>query len=288
MTTPLVSIHGGHSGQFCSHAQDTLEAVIQAYIAKSFAWVGLTEHQPPADERFMYMEEREAGFTIEALMERFDRYMTEARRLQMRYAGQVEILVGFETEAYSGAFELAKELMARYQPDYVVGGVHHVEDICFDAGADDYRKAVAACGDIESLYCRYFDLQYDMMRTVEPQVVAHIDLIRIFDADYPLRWRQPAILRRLERNLKYMADRKMILDYNVAALRKGADEPYVSKPILEMARDMEISLVPGDDSHGVGTAGAFIEQGIAVLQDSGVDTQWRKPFPIKYFSIEKL
>ena len=41
-----VSVHGGHSGQFCHHATDTLEEIIQQYIAKQFPWVGITEHAP--------------------------------------------------------------------------------------------------------------------------------------------------------------------------------------------------------------------------------------------------
>jgi histidinol-phosphatase (PHP family) len=74
-----------------------------------------------------------------------------------------------------------------------------------------------------------------------------------------------------------MADWDLIMDYNVAALRKGAAEPYVSKPILEMARDMGIAVVPGDDSHGAGMAGAYIEEGIALLSAAGINTRWRKP-----------
>ncbi len=31
-----VSIHGGHSGEFCSHAQDSLEEMVQEYIRQGF------------------------------------------------------------------------------------------------------------------------------------------------------------------------------------------------------------------------------------------------------------
>jgi histidinol-phosphatase (PHP family) len=276
-STTLVSIHGGHCGQFCSHANNTLEEVIQTYIAKGFAWVGITEHMPPVADRFMYAQEREAGFNTADLLDRFDRYMTEGRRLQKKYADKLEIFIGFETEAYTGAFELALHLIDRYQPDYVLGGIHHVKDIPFDSGVADYQKAVAACGGEAALYCRYFDLQYELIRKIRPKVVAHFDLIRIFDNNYLERWETPQILERIERNLQCVADLDLILDYNVAALRKGAAEPYICKPILEMARDMEIAVVPGDDSHGSAMVGAFIEEGIAILYAMGLATQWRKP-----------
>jgi histidinol-phosphatase (PHP family) len=277
MSTSLVSIHGGHSGQFCSHATDTLEEVLQAYIAKGFSWVGITEHMPPVADRFMYDEERNAGFDVVALMDRFHQYMTEGRRLQKKYADQLEVFIAFETEAYTGAMDLALQLIEKYRPDYVLGGIHHVEDIPFDSGVDAYRRAADACGDVEILYCRYFDLQYEMMQALRPKVVAHFDLIRIFDDDYAQRFRQPVVLRRIERNLQCMADWDLIMDFNVAALRKGAAEPYVSKPILEMARDMGIAVVPGDDSHGAGMVGACIEEGIALLSEAAINTRWRKP-----------
>ena len=278
--TQRVSIHGGHSGQFCSHAENTLEEVVQAYIAKGYAWVGITEHMPPLSDRFMYIEEREAGFNESSLLDRFEKYMAEGRRLQKKYAGQMNIFIGFETEAYTGAIDFARQLISQHHPDYILGGIHHVADIPFDAGVQDYQRAVDACGDVETLYCRYFDLQYDVIQTIKPKVVAHFDLIRIFDQDYMQRWQVPEIHRRIERNLQSIANLNLILDYNVAALRKGAPEPYISQPILERARNLGIAVVPGDDSHGAAMAGAYIEEGIAILEKTGVTTQWCKPIDI--------
>jgi histidinol-phosphatase (PHP family) len=276
-TAARVSIHGGHSGQFCSHAQGTLEEVIQAYVDQDFAWVGITEHMPPTEDRFIYVEEREAGFTVDALLERFHRYMAEGRRLQEKYADKIDIFIGFETEAYTGAMALARQLIDRYQPDYLLAGIHHVADIPFDAGSEDYKRAVRACKDVETLYCRYFDLQLEVMQTLHPKVIAHFDLIRIFDEAYAQRWQVPVIRQRIERNLDYAARNGMILDYNVAALRKGMSEPYIARPILEMVRQLGIPVVPGDDSHGPELVGAHIDEGIAVLEREGFSTLWQRP-----------
>jgi histidinol-phosphatase (PHP family) len=272
-----VSIHGGHSGQFCNHAQDTLEAVIQAYIAKGFQWVGITEHMPPPEDRFLYSEELQAGLDARQMQDRFGRYIHEGRRLQKKYADRIEIFIGFETEAYSGAFQLAAELSAQYRPDYILGGVHHVADIAFDAGPETYKQAVSAVGGIEALYCRYLDLQHELILALRPQVVAHFDLIRIFDTDYLQRWRHPEIARRIRRNLETVAAMNLILDFNVAALRKGASEPYLSGPILDQALALGISIVPGDDSHGTATVGAFIPEGIDILKQKNCSLRWPKP-----------
>lgn len=272
-----VSIHGGHSGPFCNHARDTLEEIVRAYIEKGFAWVGLTEHMPPADDAFLYPEERRAGLTAALMQERFGRYMTEARRLQRVYAGRIAIYVGFETEDTTGAVDLALRLMAEYAPDYIVGSVHHVADIPFDYSVEAYRDAVAAAGGIQALYCRYFDRQYDLIERLGPRVVGHFDLIRIFDPLYRRHILLPDIQGKIHRNLELIRRLNLILDFNVAALKKGAAEPYVCGPILAQARRLGIAVVPGDDAHSVATVGLHLDEGIRILQEMGFSTQWRAP-----------
>jgi histidinol-phosphatase (PHP family) len=251
--------------------------VIQAYIAKGFTWVGITEHMPSAADWFLYPEEIQAGLDARLMLERFGRYVEEGRRLQEKYADRLEIFVGFETEAYTGAWDLAADLKMRMQPDYILGSVHHVADIPFDYSPEAYQEAVTASGGIEALYCRYFDLQHELILALRPQVVAHFDLIRIFDADYRRRWRQPTIARRIQRNLELIARLGLILDFNVAALRKGADEPYLSGPLLELSLALGIPVVPADDSHGAAMAGAYIREGVAILKQKGCSLDWAQP-----------
>ena len=281
MQPALVSIHGGHSGEYCNHARDSLEEIVLAYIAKGFKWVGLTEHIPPVADRYLYPDERQAGLTVQAMTDRFGRYMAEARRLQAVYKDRIQLLVGFETEYYTGCLAHIRTLVRQYLPDYFVGSLHHVEDIPFDLSPADYQRALTACGGVEALYCRYFDLQHELIEFLHPPVVGHFDLIRLFDSHYTSHLQFPSVVERIERNLNLMARLGLILDFNVAALRKGASEPYVTGRILARARDLGIAAVPGDDSHGVAMAGAFIAEGIAALQETGFDTVWRQPAMIQ-------
>jgi histidinol-phosphatase (PHP family) len=277
MSFARVSIHGGHSGQYCNHALNTLEEMVQAYIAKGFSWVGLTEHMPPADDALLYPEERRAGLTAASMAERFDRYMVEARRLQRNYAGRIDILVGFETEDSTGAIDLARRLIHFYRPDYIVGSVHHIGDIPFDSSPQAYRQAVEAAGSEPALYCLYFDRQYELIQQLRPKVVGHFDLIRIFDPDYRHHLTLAPVRQRIVRNLELIRQMNLILDFNVAALKKGAAEPYVSRCILEQARRLDIAVVPGDDAHSVDTVGLYLDEAVHMLRQMGFDTRWRKP-----------
>ncbi len=272
-----VSVHGGHSGEFCCHAKDSLEEIINAYIEKGFSWVGITEHMPPVSDSFLYTDEKKEGLNAEKMYSRFERYILTCRELQRKYHHLIEILVGFETETYTGSEMFIKDLIRKFKPDYMVGSIHHVNNLEIDTSADHYNHAAESMGGIDELYCRYFDQQYEMIQALRPQVVGHFDLIRIFDPDYQSRLSKPIIREKTHRNLKAVKANSLILDFNMRALRKGAPEPYISSMILKRAMELKISVIPGDDSHGLSTVGQYVEQGIAILNGMGFDTKWKKP-----------
>ena len=272
-----VSVHGGHSGQFCLHAKDSLEHIVNAYIDQNFSWVGITEHMPPSHDAILYPEEKQAGMTLESVYRRFAEYMSECRRLQKKYSDQITLFVGMETETYPGYENQVKAILEEFRPDYIVGSVHHVGTIPIDYSQEEYDRAAAALGGVDELYCRYFDLQHTMLQQLNPAVVGHFDLIRIFDRDYEERLQRKTILERIIRNLDYIKEHGLILDYNQRSLLKGASEPYVSKAILQMARERNIAVVPGDDSHSVDSIGVNIDNALAMLEGMGFEIDWQKP-----------
>jgi histidinol-phosphatase (PHP family) len=278
----LVSIHGGHSGQFCNHASDTLEEIVLEYIRQGFAWIGITEHAPAAAEDLLYPDERDSGLTPESLMARFRDYIAECRRLQQKYAAVIRIFVGIEIETYKGYRQFVPALVRRFKPDYLVGSVHFVNDTGFDYSAEYYGKAVDRAGGIEKLYHDYFDTQFDMIAFLEPAVVGHFDLIRLYDDNYPKTLRLRSIQEKIKRNLTLIKERDLLLDFNLRAMLKGAPEPYISRPILEMVREMDIPVVPGDDSHGVSSVGCCMEEGVRILKELGFSTHWREPGIFSY------
>lgn len=278
----FVSVHGGHSGQFCDHATDTLEDIIKRYIELGFSWVGITEHTPAITTQLLDPGQVKLGLTPGALLNTFASYMDECRCLQEKYSSEIQIFAAMEIETYSGFDQFVPFLLDRFTPDYLVGSVHFVDDISIDYSKQTYAKAVQQLGNIEKLYCRYFDQQYEMIKLLRPAVVGHFDLIRIFDKDYKMRLQQPEIRQRIKRNLDLVKEFGLILDLNLRSLVKGADEPYISRSILELARDMNIAVVPGDDSHGVASVGGYMDQGISLLTELGFTTEWPQPALITY------
>jgi len=272
-----VSVHGGHSGQFCCHAVDSLEEVVQAYVHHGYTWVGLTEHMPPEFDRHSYPEEAEAGLSASDQYDRFARYIDACRKLQVKYASKIRLLVAFEAEAFSGYEEWVPAIREEFKPDYIVGSVHQVKDRLIDSTPEVYQAAADDAGGVDELYCAYFDRQYEVITTLSPEVISHFDLIRIYDADYRNRLIKPEIWQRIVRNLESIRDRGLIMDFNLRALHKGQPEPYISQPILKQAQKMRVHVAPGDDSHGVGNIDQFWDRGVQILREAGFKLDWKSP-----------
>lgn len=245
-----ISLHGGHSGQFCDHARDTLAEIVAAYHVAGFECVGLTEHMPPLSDEWLYPDEVALGRSAVWMQERFGRYVAEARRLEREYAGRMRVLVGMESEWYPGCREWVARLRKELSLDYVVGSVHHVNGLCFDFSKEEYARVVNRLGGLEPMYLAYFDAQLAMMQAIKPEVMGHFDLIRLHDPNYPVTLAKPEVWQRVMRNLECVRDIGAVLDMNARALLKGQPEPYVSNTILQVGSGMGIRFAYGDDSHG--------------------------------------
>lgn len=278
----FVSVHGGHSGQFCNHATDNLEDVVRKYIEFGYRWVGITEHAPGLSKELLYPDEREAGYTAESMLATFGAYIMECRRLQKKYADRITLYTAMEIETYSGYENFVPMLLEQFKPDYIVGSLHFVDDLGFDYSPKQYEETAMTLGGNDRMYCRYFDLQYEMIERFKPSIVGHFDLIRIFDTDYRTRLQKPEIFRRIERNLELISKLDLIMDFNLRSLQKGADEPYVTDMILQLCREMNISVVPGDDSHGCADIHRHMEKAMVSLRDKGFSTDWRQPQVYSY------
>ena len=272
-----VSVHGGHSGRYCGHAQDALEDVVRRYIELGFTWVCLTEHMPCQKPEHMPPEERAAGLSVAQFNERIEQYFQEARQLKAKYAEKIDLLVGFETEAYAGYEHEVESLIQQHQPDMVVGSVHHLNEILFDAAPDDYARAVSLSGGIEQFYCDYFDKQLELIERFKPPVIGHFDLVRLHDPDYRERFEVVGIRERALRNLSRIKELDLILDINMRSLKKGADEPYLTESLMAYAIEQDIAMAPGDDSHGVDDVGRNYENGLQLYIERGGNTEWQRP-----------
>ncbi|KAJ1950386.1 hypothetical protein FBU59_000708 [Linderina macrospora] len=262
-----------HSGQFCKHGYGQLEETIQAAISKGMPIIGLTEHVPRWRAQDLYPEEQ--GLVPSDLEATFSAYVAEARQLQAKYQDKIEIVIGCESE-YITQLDIAKakDMQELYELDYIVGSVHHIDEIPMDFSAELYEQIVAKYnGDRVAVFQRYFELQYEMLQALQPTVVGHFDLVRIFhpqDQADPLL--ADAEVRALaERNIAYIVSYGGVVEVNSRAWKKGLRDAYPQRDLMQAILQRGGRITLSDDSHGSGDVAMHYNRLYAYLQEMHVE-----------------
>lgn len=267
-----VSLHGGHSGEFCDHAVGTLHEVLDAAVRRGFAVYGVSEHAPRTAPHLLYDEEHRRGWTVETVVGLFDAYCDALPPLVHAFADRLTVLRGFELEVVPGATWL-KDMQAIRERgfDFVVGSVHHLHEISLDGPDELFVEILAKSGGLEAASVAYYEAVEDMIRRFEPDVIAHLDLIRKNGHRHGDCATPPAREAAL-RCLDAAADTGGILDLNVAAFRKGLATPYPEPWLIAAAKERGVPFCFGDDSHGPAQVGANIDRGRTYLLENGVSS----------------
>lgn len=266
-----ISLHGGHSGEYCDHAVGTLRDVIEAAIAKGFKTYGISEHAPRHGERYVYANERERGWTLEKILADFESYGTAIFALADEYADRITILRGCEIEVvpHDRYAEIMLEYRKRFRFDYMVGSVHYMHDISIDSTVEEFEQVLKITGGLEALALEYYESVASMIEALEPEVVGHLDLVRKNGHLYGAL-DTPAIRQAAEHALEAARAHDCILDLNTAGWRKGLDSPYPAPWLLQRATEMGVPVCFGDDSHGPELVGAGISEAREYLLQNGV------------------
>ncbi len=271
-----VSLHGGHSGDFCDHAVGTLRDVLQAAVDAGYHTFGVSEHAPRIGARYLYEEELRRGWDVAKLEAMFDAYFETLVPLIDEFSDRLVVLRGFEAEVVPASYaELTMRWREQYRVDYIVGSVHHVHDSIIDGPRSDFEAALKEAGSIESLAVDYYAALAQMIRDLRPEVVGHFDLIRKNGVHYGLAIDAPLTQRVHDAATDAMqaaAEAGCILDLNTAGLRKGQGIPYPAPWLLEVAKDHSVPFCLGDDSHGPADVGAGLDESRRYLQSNGIQT----------------
>ena len=155
--------HHSHSGQYVTHATNTLDEMVQTAIDKKFDVFFLTEHMPRLYADNIYPEELELNYNIDKLNEIFENYYVHASKLQDKVKNSSEIsttiLIGFEIEGIDERhFELSNDLLTKY-PNFnmTVGSIHFVNKIPIDFNQEYWNLAKKSCNDSTfELFKKYF------------------------------------------------------------------------------------------------------------------------------------
>ncbi|GBC92637.1 Histidinol-phosphatase [bacterium HR15] len=271
-----ISLHGGHSGEFCEHAEGSLRSILEAACRANYAVFGVSEHMPRVEPRYLYATERQKGWTVHTLEQLFEQYALAVRQLAKEFEGRLTVLCGFEIEVVPPDrwVQLVERYRRDYGFDYIVGSVHFVRDGGIDSSVDDpdTRRALRECGGIENLALEYYQAVAEMVRAVRPEVVAHFDLVRLLAhrLGEAHLCETPRVSTAALHALEAVREAGSLLEVNTAGIRKGLGTPYPAAWIVQAAAQMGIPFCISDDSHRPSQVGFGLDAAREHLLQNGV------------------
>lgn len=197
--------------------------------------------------------------------------MKTALILRSKYDSQISLLVSLETDYITplDSEKLTSFLVQHTEIDYIVGSVHHVNGVSIDFDRPTWLRAVKLAkegrigktmdpgppptlelGDptdpelmttytpdllsVQPFFEAYFDAQYDLIVTHQPEVLGHIDLCSLWIPNISLM-QQERVWQKVIRNVKAVIAYGGLFEANAAAIRKGWDTSYPCRDILQVS-----------------------------------------------------
>lgn len=206
--------------------------------------------------------------------------------------GKVQIYLGLEVDFIPGHMGPNHPSVNSLGLDYTIGSVHFVDRLldgrpCEIDGAyklfhDLYEGTFK--GDLRALIERYYELTRQMVAEDLPNVVGHIDKIKMQNRrattwSEEADWYREAVYQTLEAVKASGA----IMEVNTRGLyKKVATETYPSFWVLERAKELEIPVMINSDGHHPREIIGEFDQAAQVVKNAGyeeihalIDNTWQ-------------
>lgn len=214
-------------------------------------------------------------------------YLAEIRRL--KEVSAVALYTGLEVDYVPGQIGPSD---FRGLTDYTIGSIHFVD------GNDDYRWEADTSveifreglhrvfeGDVRRAVCRYYGLMREMMETSTPDILGHMDRIKMHNTseyffDEQASWYRDEVVNTLET----ARDRGVVIEINTRGLyKKRSLETYPGIFALKHILSLGIPVMLASDAHHAGellkyfpeVSAQLYEVGFRVFRVPGMDG-WRE------------
>lgn len=210
-------------------------------------------------------------------------YILEIDRLKNKYKDRIEVYCGLETD-FIDEFSRASLFRNIKGLDYLFGSIHYLYEnprdylFCIDEPFKDFQKGLMQVfkNDPAAIVKRFYELTRKMISTDPPDVVGHIDKIKLnLSKIVPNLEQQDWYLEEIEKLIECLAEHQPIVEVNTRGIYKGfISEPYPSILILKKLREKGIRISLNSDAHQPSEILGLYPETIALLMEVGFEGSW--------------
>jgi histidinol-phosphatase (PHP family) len=241
-------IDGHMHTPLCKHAQGDPSEYAQAALQAGLSAITFTCHSPMPND--WWPEVRMAD-------DQWDTYVDLIARTSLRFAGQLEVRLGLESDWFPGMEPWLERLHQRAPLHHVLGSVHFF--------GRDYLDRFFT-GNVRAFQAQYFSHLAESAETGLFDTLAHPDLVKNFRPD---EWSLSAIQEEVEAALDRIAKTGVAMEVNTSGLHKRLREMNPGRSILELMHSRNIPVVIGSDAHTPTRVAADFDAALDLVESAG-------------------
>ncbi|MBK6344911.1 MAG: histidinol-phosphatase [Bacteroidales bacterium] len=244
------------------------EEYIKEAIRQGFSSLGFSEHSVlPFENTFALQPGTESA------------YISEIRRLQQVYQGQVQILLALEADYIPGVSVGFAGLKASFGLDYIIGSVHlvknnHNDILWFIDGPrrETYDNGLNELfgGDIRKGVTAYWHQLNQMIERETFDIVGHLDKIKMHNQGRWFSEEEGWYIDLVNETISLIADHSLIVEVNTRGLYKGRSESlFPGEYILRKLRESNVRVTLSSDAHQPHELSLWFDEAKAILKNCG-------------------
>lgn len=234
-----------------------------------FSTLGFSSHAPvPFKNTFALKEERMPD------------YRQAIRALQVKYAGRIEVYLGLEIDFIPGLtrdFDYYRNLLGL---DFVIGGIHLVnkgDELWFIDGPnfETYDKGLKEVfhDDIRLGVKTYYESVCRMITMQKPEVVAHLDKIKMHNQGRFFREDEAWYLKMVDETLEVVVQSGCIVELNSRGIyKKRCPDLFPSLEILKKLNRLKVPITFSTDAHAPGE----LNTGMDIMKSTALEAGYKE------------
>jgi len=232
---------------YCDGSSAPEDYVIRA-LESGLESIGFSGHAPVPFEN---------NFAIQDISS-LESYVSEVLEIKEKYKGNIHVFLALEADHIPGITWDFQDFIQDYNLDYIIGSVHLVkskqDDLWFIDGPDrsiwqqglkDYFG-----GNIKEAVSAYFLQLIDMIETQQPDVIGHLDKIKMHNRDEYFLEEDPWYFELVMETLNAVKQNNCIVEVNTRGLYKQrTNSLFPGLKILKEMKKMDIPITISSDAH---------------------------------------
>jgi histidinol-phosphatase (PHP family) len=187
-----------------------------------------------------------------------DTYLSDVQLLKDSYGHVIEVYLGMESDYIPGKSS-PKNQKEECNLDYVIGSVHYVKQFNsgvpwqIDGSPEEFERGFSEIfnRNPQALISEYYSLIRRMVEEDRPDIVGHIDKIKMHNGPFRLYHEEDAwYLKEVRQTLEVIRSAGSIIEVNTRSIyKRGQKEPYPGFRLLKEIHDMKIPIMLNSDAH---------------------------------------